>query len=42
MTYANEYIGEIEIKNQEDAEKKMKERLEKYKELIDDSREEEE
>ena len=42
MTYANEYIGEIEVKNKEDEEKKTKERLEKYKELIDDSREEEE
>ena len=42
MTYANEYIGEIEVKNKEDEEKKTKERLEKYKELMDEIKEKEE
>ena len=42
MTYANEYIGEIEIKSKEDEEKKTKERLEKYKELMDEIKEKEE
>lgn len=42
MTYTNEYVSEIEVKNNEDAEKKMKERLEKYKELMDEIKEKEE
>ena len=42
MTYANEYIGEIEVKNKEDEEKKTKERLEKYKELMNEIKEKEE
>lgn len=42
MTYANEYVSEIEVKNKEDEEKKMKERLEKYKELMGEIKEKEE
>lgn len=42
MTYTNEYVSEIEVKNKEDEEKKMKERLAKYKELIDEIKEKEE